>query len=390
MFQMANLSTSLLSIMDMNKYNLSPNFTIDDLIKVAVDYKVSDHWFETETELVLVVFFCFVILCGLSGNIVVCLIICRNGNLKSTRNWYILNLSICEIMTCIMCMPFILVRMTLKNWRLGLVLCKLVPTLQTTYVAVSTLTIVAIAVDRYRVIVCSVTRSHYKKKTKYVIPMTWLVGFFMSLPQLLTNRVEDVMGVSRYLLYSICIEHWDSSELLMCYTVAVLLMQYLLPVLAIITLHVLICRFLRVRINTRQVSLREIHRAKRNMASHRKNMYLLTSIAVLFAVTWLPITLVNILADFDQGVFEDKDFRLIHATCLLVALCSVCINPVVYGWFNSNFRRDLQRWASTKISSSVDMVQYIEASTHRSKTDMLTMSTHNHRGYSIVHERRIE
>lgn len=41
-------------------------------------------------------------------------------------------------------------------------------------------------------------------------------------------------------------------------------------------------------------------------------------------------------------VFQGIDFPFIHALCILVSFTSVCINPVIYGLLNTNFKRDLR------------------------------------------------
>ncbi|KAK6186532.1 hypothetical protein SNE40_008553 [Patella caerulea] len=336
--------SSYLSWMLMNSFHFPDNYTLDDFLKVAVEYKDTDHWFNGGEELILVLCFCIVILAGLTGNIIVCLIICRSGGLKSTRNWYLLNLAISDISACAFCIPFMLVRLTLKNWQLGWFMCKLVPTLQTTYVFVSTFTILAIAVDRYQAIVCSSGRDVKKQRTKYVLPIIWITSVSFALPLFVAHVIEDAYGISGYVMYSICREKWESNGSLWCYTVAVLIIQYLSPVIAIVALHVKICKFLHTRVHERQVTQRELHRVRRNVVRHKKNMILLTTIAIAFAVTWLPMSLVNLLADFDYRLFARMDFPLIHAVCLLIAFTSVCINPVVYGWFNTNIRRDFGKW----------------------------------------------
>ncbi|XP_041371113.1 neuropeptide Y receptor type 5-like [Gigantopelta aegis] len=336
--------TSVLEALDLDAYDLPNNFSMDDLLKAAVQYDDAGHWFDSSAELFLILSFSIVIVFGITGNIAVVAVICRNGNLKSSRNLYILNLSVSEILACIFCMPFLLIRMTLKNWSLGTVLCKMVPTLQATYVFVSTLTIVSISMNRYKSIVCSITNNQHKHRTNIIIPMIWIISLIMSVPACLTHQIEHVPGVSGNIMYSICIEHWSNDTLLRIYTVTLLVIQYISPALAIVVLHVLICRFLGTRIDSQQTSFHEVNRAKRNMVRHKKNMLLLTSIAALFMITWLPLTLINILADMDQGIFQGTDFRLLHSVGVLIALCSVCINPVVYGWFNTNFRRELSTW----------------------------------------------
>ncbi|XP_070212830.1 neuropeptide Y receptor type 6-like [Littorina saxatilis] len=298
------------------------------------------RWFQPRAELALILAFSAVIILGLLGNGMVAVMLCRHGNLRSPRHWYLLNLVVSDILTCVLCMPFTLLRLTLKDWQLGQWLCRVVPFLQLAYVFVSVFTILAIAVERYRAIVCT-SRPHHDQQrlAKMVLPGIWLLSLGLATPLAVTHRLEHVHDLSgQHVVLTLCVEHWESDAWLGVYTVVILLFQYALPAAAIMALHLLICRFLRTRVHLRKDSCR----SRQKLARHRKNLVLLTVISITFDIEWLPITVVNIIADFDASVFPSAHlFCLTYALCLLFALTSVFVNPVIYGLFNSNFRRDL-------------------------------------------------
>ncbi|KAL8585961.1 hypothetical protein ACOMHN_059397 [Nucella lapillus] len=325
---------------------LDSNYSLDDFLRVSMDYQQEDHWFSATEETCLILFFVFFMILGLVGNGLVCFIIISKGSRQSSRNWYILNLALSDILTCVLCKPLTLVRLMLKNWPLGTVLCKLVPSLQTLYVFVSTLTLVALAVDRYRAVMCT---HHYHHRGVFLVTpcyclgVIWLASIAMALPIFLVHRLEEVWGFGGYVLYTVCLEQWHSQSSLTVYTVFVLLLQYLSPLSAIVTLHLLIGKFLRMRIEAGGSSRMPDPQLRRKRKRHRKNMWMLISMAVAFAVAWLPLHLANALASFDYQIFQRTNFPLIHASSMLVAFSSVCLNPVIYGLLNSNFRRDLRR-----------------------------------------------
>ena len=113
------------------------NYSLEDFLRVTRDYEQEDHWFQMSEELCFVFLFVFFSVMGLVGNGLVCFIIIRKGSKQSSRNWYIFNLAVSDILTCVLCKPFTLVRLVLKNWPLGSVMCQTVPSLQTVYVFVS-------------------------------------------------------------------------------------------------------------------------------------------------------------------------------------------------------------------------------------------------------------
>ena len=67
------------------------------------------------------------------------------------------------------------------------------------------------------------------------------------------------------------------------------------------------------------------------------------AIAIMFALCWFPLTLLNLMADYNAGIFMYKNFLLAFAVAHLVAMISACLNPIIYGWFNVNFRREFSR-----------------------------------------------
>lgn len=176
------------------------------------------------------------------------------------------------------------------------------------------------------------------KKETATLNYIWLLSAGLALPLAINHRLERVQTVTGHVLLTLCVEFWESDTLLYVYTVCILLIQYALPATTIAVLHLLICRYLRMR-----VQLRGSKKCSRNkLVRHKKNLVLLSVSSIAFAVEWLPLTSVNLLADFDHTVFPSPShFCLTYALCLLFALSSVFVNPVVYGWFNSNFRRDL-------------------------------------------------
>ncbi|KAL7061429.1 hypothetical protein AAHC03_0894 [Spirometra sp. Aus1] len=117
----------------------------------------------------------------------------------------------------------------------------------------------------------------------------------------------------------------------------------------------------------------------------RKTSLLLSSIAVVFACSWLPINIVNLLLDLrelkfevvsindtdigptdidwaplntssnvlnphlqrttkeDKGTLSGEMVIITQAVCLLCVLLSACVNPMLYGWLNENFQRHFKK-----------------------------------------------
>lgn len=81
---------------------------------------------------------------------------------------------------------------------------------------------------------------------------------------------------------------------------------------------------------------------RRELSRNKRTMWILSSIAVVFALSWLPLTVFTLLVEFQPHLIESTDvlykvFAFVH----MMAMSTTCTNPLLYGWLNTNFRRDI-------------------------------------------------
>ena len=67
---------------------------------------------------------------------------------------------------------------------------------------------------------------------------------------------------------------------------------------------------------------------------------LLAFIAIIFAASWLPLNIFNILSDSKNSIKADHTFYATNAICILFAMSSAVSNPFLYGFLNENFKRE--------------------------------------------------
>lgn len=84
-----------------------------------------------------------------------------------------------------------------------------------------------------------------------------------------------------------------------------------------------------------------LERSRRTRGAQRINVMLL-AIVVAFALCWLPLNVFNTLFDWHHQALPDCQHDAIFSACHLTAMASTCINPVVYGFLNSNFQKELK------------------------------------------------
>ncbi|ELT88377.1 hypothetical protein CAPTEDRAFT_24667, partial [Capitella teleta] len=281
---------------------------------------------------------------GIASNGIVCYIVLRVKQLRTTRNLLIVNLAISDIIMSAFCVPFTLLKLILKNWPLGDTLCRLVPCVQAVSVFASTMTIAAIALDRYETLMRPVALqpdTHYRATITGIV-LIWVVAALVGLPLMLYSHVQ-FKQLMPYIGFDICLEEWPSSLTRSLYAVVIMLLQFVAPIAILLVLHWRLCSHLKyclqIQPSTSEEFLRMIKHAKR----HRKNTHLLIAIAVMFALCWFPLTLLNFLADFNISMFMYHNFLLAFALAHIIAMVSACVNPILYGWFNAKFRMEFTK-----------------------------------------------
>lgn len=324
--------------------HLGQNFSFEDFVKIVTENRDQLYWFGPGIEVPIILAYVIIILFGVFANGLICYVVMKKKKLRTVRNMFIMNLAISDMVMCTFCMPFTLVKLLLKNWPLGDAMCRLIPWLQAVNVFASTMTITAIALDRYQVIVFPATIKDNTKKwgAVTIIIVIWFMSVLIGLPLLVYSRLESKEYI-HFVTYMMCLEEWPSSTSRFVYASAIMLLQFIVPVAVLITIHWKICNFLKLRIIQNPTTPMEMNRAMKEAKRHRKNSTLLMAIAIMFALCWFPLTLLNLLADFNYFIFMYKNFLVAFAVAHMFAMISACLNPIIYGWFNSNFRREFTR-----------------------------------------------
>ncbi|XP_054715308.1 neuropeptide Y receptor type 5-like [Uloborus diversus] len=323
------------------------NFNISQAVLILEEH-MSDHVFEGTTKIMLFSGYVLLIIAGVCTNLLVSLVIMSNSRLRVARNLLIVNLSFADLMLCLFCMPFTLVDLLNRDWSLGSFLCRGVPFVQGVIIFVSAATVSAIAVDRQQVIVNFNSRQKLDKGRTDMLLYTsilWCFSVILSLPIIFSKTVTTV-SIAGMVLYEKCIEQWPSKHAKAIYTILILVTQFFTPSVVLSVTHFRIKAYLNrnQRKHDAKSSPRTSERLRKELRRNNRATVVLSFISVVFACSWLPWNAFNIMADFDLlSSMPTDQFYLAFAVCHLVAMTSSVTNPILYGCFNSNVRRELRQ-----------------------------------------------
>ncbi|XP_064799851.1 neuropeptide FF receptor 1-like [Oncorhynchus masou masou] len=286
-----------------------------------------------------------VLLLCVGGNVLVSLVVLRNRNMRSVTNLFILNLAISDLLIGVFCVPTTLIDSLISGWPFGQITCTMSNLVQGMSVSASVFTLVAIAVDRFTGIVYPFRHRIRPVTALLTILFIWVLAFAVICPSaanLTVIQLEDTYMLQDNQTYPVfvCFENWPRPEMRRVYTMVIFVHVYLAPLGIISIMYG--CIAAKLSINLRQVRLAKVRRARSQRRV--KVIKMLTMVAVLFMVSWLPLWTLMLLTDYRDLDTQQIDFlsSYLFPVAHWLAFFNSGINPIIYGFFNENFRRGFQ------------------------------------------------
>ncbi|XP_048036956.1 neuropeptide FF receptor 1 like 1 [Megalobrama amblycephala] len=291
-----------------------------------------------------------VLLLCVVGNGLVCLVVIRNRNMRSVTNLFILNLAISDLLVGVFCVPTTLIDSLISGWPFSQITCTMSNLIQGMSVSASVFTLVAIAVDRFTGIVYPFHHRLRPVSALFAIIFIWLLAFaiiFPSAATLTVIRLDDIYMVQDNQIYPlfVCFEDWPRADMRRVYTTVIFVHVYLAPLGLISIMYGCISAKLSNSLRENRV------RSRRRM----KVIKMLIIVAVLFMVSWLPLWTLMLLTDYQDLDRQQIDFlsSYLFPVAHWLAFFNSGVNPIIYGFFNENFRRGFQAAIACRSCSSL-------------------------------------
>ena len=173
----------------------------------------------------------------------------------------------------------------------------------------------------------------------------WVLAFAVICPSaanLTVIQLEDTYMLQDNQTYPVfvCFENWPRPEMRRVYTMVIFVHVYLAPLGIISIMYG--CIAAKLSINLRQVRLAKVRRARSQRRV--KVIKMLTMVAVLFMVSWLPLWTLMLLTDYRDLDTQQIDFlsSYLFPVAHWLAFFNSGITPIIYGFFNEHFRRGFQ------------------------------------------------
>ncbi|KAK2575779.1 hypothetical protein KPH14_007164 [Odynerus spinipes] len=204
---------------------------------IACDEFLSEDSVLSSTSFQTSIYFLYsmIFVVALLGNGLVCYVVYSSPRMQTVTNYFIVNLAVGDILMTIFCVPTTFVSiLILQYWPFGEKLCPTVNYSQAVSVLVSAYTLVAISIDRYIAIMWPLKPRMSKKQATLLIGGVWLLALLVSLPIAVVSRLGQPAERYRKCNQYICQEKWPLKEHRYYYTIALLVLQYLVPLMVLV------------------------------------------------------------------------------------------------------------------------------------------------------------
>ena len=312
-------------------------------------------------------FYIFLMLFSILGNSSLIFIVIKHQRMQTITNYLIVNMAVSDILITLLAVPRQITEILLapRRWLvggfLGLALCKGLSFLQDVSTAVSILSLLAIAIDRYRGIVFPLRKQIVKTKLfKSIIPSIWIVSMVLHSFYFYTFKITLEDGKKMY-----CSPKWapkfDEQSSAETQYVVLLVVFIVVPLCVVTFLYSVIMVNLKRGMARCKALPRSI--TARRLQEDAKVVKHVIAILIVFITCITPINVYAILFYFTWKVKIPCNAENFGFAAYFIFYSNASLNPCIYFIFNDKFRQGLFHifpWKDKKnnLRQSVKLVRF--------------------------------
>ena len=303
---------------------------------------------------------------ALIGNILVIAAVYRTPSLRTSTNYYYVNMAASDFLSSLTTWPLYLTNEiitssgSLLQGPLATIGCKVGVFCRVASIIVSILSLVLIAVERFVAIVYPLKATLITRKMRSALLLTtWFVSIAYCIPGGYHYKTENV-GQETYCKFA-----WNRFAVTV-YNITGLVLFQLLPLLAIIILYSRIMSVLRQRSNAEYTA--RCSNNQQNRYKQTQNFMKIFRSIVVVLFTWFSFfTLYLILKIISPELFiKDRCKWILGFAYFVIPSLGIAINPVILFTYSNNFHQALLRLCPFRSRNAVHVAKH-ETRTLRSK-----------------------
>ncbi|XP_043474587.1 orexin receptor type 2-like isoform X2 [Leptopilina heterotoma] len=352
----------------LNSSSNNDDKSYNDTFKIEEMNEILQEFYDNltnQTNYLLITVYVPVIVLAIAANILVIVVVFKYHYMRSVTNYFVVNLSIADLLVTLICMPMAVSQAVSILWVYGEIMCKLFFYLQGVAVAASVFTITAMSIDRYLAIRSPIAfrRVFNKKTTIIVIVLLWVVSLTIFAPILravtLQNPITDLDNITlvgqwmndndfqrvKPQQYYVCSEDFKPVGIhAHIFGAVCFVLVYAIPGFIVIISYSMMGRTLCARKPPFDCDSIEgsasSQQGFRLVRERRRVAWILLILAILFALCWLPYNVLRLLIDLGL-ISEGRTISDVLSYCLFLGHANSALNPMVYCFMTRNFRRSV-------------------------------------------------
>ncbi|XP_044538725.1 melatonin-related receptor [Gracilinanus agilis] len=248
----------------------------------------------------------------------------------SDWNIFVISLSVADMLVAVYPYPMTLIAILNNGWTMGKLHCQLSSLITSISAVSSVFNIMVIALNRY----CYICHSLLYEKiftgrnSILILIVTWLMTMLALIPTYYVTTVQYNPQV-----YT-CSFVYTSSAF---YAFGMMALHFLIP------LTVVAFCYLRIWILVIQVNHRVKVTKPKFMLVDVRNFMTMFLVFVLFALCWGPLNFIKLARVFDPLGVGPSIPEWMYIGSYYLAYFNSCVNAMIYGTLNQNFRKEYQR-----------------------------------------------
>ena len=289
--------------------------------------------------------YCLLFVVSLAGNILIGIIVYKEKALRTPINILIVNMAISDLLFSIIRFPALFVRLnTASQWLLsgpfGQALCRLKYFVTDVSFAVSIQSLVLIAADRFVAVVFPLRPSLISsKRCRLFILVIWVVAVAVCCPHLLVSKVVE--NPEELVCQRELNDKFRASSWIKNYILVMIIVFIYVPLVLIAILYFSIA----VRIKSQKIPGEpSVNAIKQRLKRERSVLKMSVAIVFVFAVCWLPFSIVFLLFLFssDSAMMSSCAFQYPGHIAFFLARSYCAVNPLICFIFSGNYRQGLK------------------------------------------------
>ncbi|XP_049782595.1 serine/arginine repetitive matrix protein 1-like [Schistocerca cancellata] len=132
-----------------------------------------------------------------------------------------------------------------------------------------------------------------------------------------------------------CREEWANESHRYAYTITLLTLQYIFPVICLLVTYTMIVYMVWNRAQPgEEYHLREV----RALNARRKVIVMMIAVVTAFMICWLPLNVLLLVVEHQPAIEQWAGLPYLYLFCHWFAMSHACCNPIIYSWLNARFR----------------------------------------------------